>query len=291
LLSRLIEETKKTCPFCPQNILTKTPMFTTDFFPEGRIAEGEVVVIPNLLGHAQQSILAVVTKKHHLKLDEFTPDLLSNTFKGAIKYLKRLHEIDASVEYPVFAFNYLTPAGSSIFHPHMQVLVRDRPYYLLKLMLEKSEAYFHKNGDSYWNDLIKSEKNGERYLFGADGVDWLVPFAPLRGLNEVQAVVDGKSNFLELGNSEWCKIAEGISEILKFYKSQGFESFNIILGSASMNKHLEHFSVNLRIVSRPGVQKWCFTDSWAAPYFLWDGEAVENPEKFSKRLTTFLGKT
>ena len=48
--------------------------------------------------------------------------------------------------------------------------------------------------------------------------------------------------------------------------------------SGPMDEHLDYFDVNLRIVNRPGVQKVCFTDAWAVPYLLWDGEAVEEPE-------------
>jgi UDPglucose--hexose-1-phosphate uridylyltransferase len=288
LLISLVKETQEGCPFCPENILTKTPMFTADFFPEGRITEGETTVVPNLLGHAEQSILGILSKSHHLKLEDFTPELISNGFKGATRYLKLLHKSDSSIQYPAFAFNYLTPAGSSIFHPHMQILVRDRPFYLLKLMLNKSEAYFLSNRTNYWSDLLVLEKNGPRYLFGSDGVEWLVPFAPLRGMNEIQAVVLDKSNFLELAGKEWNALAEGLSKILKFYESQGYSSFNIIIGSGPMNQHLDYFNVNLRIITRPGVQKWSFTDAWAAPYLLWDGEAVEKPEEFAERIKTFL---
>jgi UDPglucose--hexose-1-phosphate uridylyltransferase len=287
LLNLLVEKTEVTCPFCPKSVLSKTPMFIKDFYPEGRILCGEATVVPNLLGHAEQSILAILSKKHHLDLDEFTSGLIFDGFKGALKYLSRLMEVDKTVKYPAFAFNYLPPAGSSIFHPHMQILARDRPFYLIDLMLQKSKAYFEANGSSYWSDLVKLEKTGDRYLFGTEGVEWFVPFAPLRGLNEVQAVVTGKTNFIELGDSQWHGLSEGISKVLKFYHSQGYNSFNIIIASGPMDESLDYFDVNLRIISRPGIQQWCFTDSWAAPYLLWDGEAVEEPEVFAEKLRTF----
>ena len=283
LLNSLVEKTKANCPFCPENILAKTPMFTKEFLPEGRIVSGEATVVPNLMGHAEQSILAILGKKHHLGLDEFSPTLLFDGFKGATQYLKRLSAVNPSVRYPAFAFNYLPPAGSSIFHPHMQILARDRPFYLVTLMLEKSRAYFEANGTSFWSDLLKAEKDGERYLFGSAGVEWLAPFAPLRGLNEVQAIVKGKSHLLELGDAEWQGLAEGISKVLGFYHSQGYSSFNIIITSGPVNEHLDYFDVNLRIINRPGIQQWGFTDAWAAPYLLWDGEAVEEPEVFAKK--------
>jgi UDPglucose--hexose-1-phosphate uridylyltransferase len=291
LLNSLVEKTKANCPFCPESVRTKTPMFPREFLAEGRIFVGDAVVVPNLLGHAEQSVLAILSRAHHLKLKDFTPKMLFDGFRGGVEYLKRLSEVDASVRFPVFVFNYLTPAGSSIFHPHMQILARDRPFHLVKLLLSKSRAYHEKHGSSYWHDLAVKEKNAERYLFEINDAEWLVPFAPLRGLNEAQAIVNGKSHLKELSNSEWLGLAKGISKILKFYHFQGYTSFNIIIMSGPLDKHLDYFDVNLRIMSRPGIQQFCFTDAWAVPYLLWDGEAVEEPEHFAERAKAFFKET
>jgi galactose-1-phosphate uridylyltransferase len=290
-LNSLVEKTGATCPFCPESVSTKTPMFPRAFLPEGRIFVGDAVVVPNLLGHAERSVLAILSREHHLRLDEFTPKLLFGGFRGGVEYLKRLSEVDASARFPVFVFNYLTPAGSSIFHPHMQILVRDRPFYLVSLLIEESKKYHQKRGESYWNDLVAAEKSSERHLFEADGVEWFVPFAPLRGLNEVQAVVKGKSNLKELSDAEWLGLAEGIAGILKFYHSQGYASFNVVIMSGPLDAHMEYFDVNVRIMSRPGIQQFCFTDAWAVPYLLWDGEAVEEPELLAERIRSFLAET
>jgi UDPglucose--hexose-1-phosphate uridylyltransferase len=289
LLNSLVEKTRENCPFCPENVKTKTPMFTQEFIKEGRIFVNDAVVIPNLLGHAERSVLVVLSKEHYLRLKDFAPKLIFDGFKGGVNYLKRLSEIDASICFPAFIFNYLPPAGSSIFHPHMQVLARDRPFYLTKLLIEKSRAYFESNNSSYWSDLVHEERRRERYLFRSNAVEWLVPFAPLRGLNEVQAIVRGKSNLLELNDTDWHRLAEGTSKILQFYHKEGYVSFNIILMSGPMNEHLQYFDVNLRMISRPGMQALSFTDAWALPYLLWDGEAVEEPELFAERVRKFVG--
>ena len=270
-----------------ESVKNKTPKFLQDFLKEGRLFIGDAVVIPNLLGHAERSILVVLSKEHFLKLDEFTPKLIVDGLKGGLAYLKRLSEVEPSIRFPVFIFNYLPPAGSSIIHPHMQVLVRDRPFYLVKLLLEKSKAYYKDNKSSYWLDLISKEKLGERFLFRINNVEWLVPFAPLRGLNEVQAIVRNKSNLLELNDKEWLGLAEGVSKVLRFYYKEGYVSFNIILASGPMNEHLDYFDVNLRMISRSGIQASSFTDAWALPYLLWDGEAVEEPERFAERITKY----
>jgi len=291
LLDSLVEKSRISCPFCPESVRDKTPMFTQDFLEEGRLIVGDAVVIPNLLGHAERSILVVLSREHHLRLGEFMPELILNGFKGGRAYLKRLSEVEAVIRFPVFVFNYLPPAGSSIFHPHMQVLARDRPFYLVKLLLEKSKAYYERNKSSYWANLTQKERKGARYLYEKNGVTWIVPFAPLRGLNEVQAVVKGKSNLLELSDGEWLGLADGLSKILRFYHDEGYASFNAILVSGPLDEHLDYFDVNLRVISRPGVQNLSFTDAWALPYLLWDGEALEEPELFAERIRKFAQAT
>jgi UDPglucose--hexose-1-phosphate uridylyltransferase len=290
LLNSLVEKTRANCPFCPENIGIQTPRFPQDFLKEGKITVGDTFVVPNLLGHAERSVLAVLSKKHHLGLKEFAPKIIMDGFRGGAAYLKRLKECDPMIRFPAFVFNYLPPAGSSILHPHMQVLVRDRPFYLVKLMLEKSKAYRKKTGSSYWADLVRKERKSPRFLFKMNRVRWLVPFAPLRGMNEVQAIVPGKSHLLELDNDDWSGLAEGISLILRFYGEQNYSSFNIIIMSGQTSEHLDYFDVNLRMISRPGVRAESFTDAWALPYLLWDGEAVEYPEKLAGRIKVFLSK-
>lgn len=287
-LGVIAANTRINCPFCPENVKSKTPMFPPDFLKEGRIFVDDAVVVPNLLGHAERSILVILSKEHYLQLEDFTPKILSDGFRGAIQYLKRLNEVEPQINFPVLVFNYLPPAGSSIFHPHMQVLAKDRPFYLVQLLLEKSKAYVELHKKSYWADLVSKEKGGERYLFEANGVEWLVPFAPLRGLNEVQAIVSGKSNILELEDKDWQGLAEGMAKILNFYHNEGYVSFNAILLSGPLDKHLSYFDLNLRIISRSGVRAYNFTDAWALPYLLWDGEAIEEPEKFAERLKAYI---
>ena len=71
LLKNLVEKTRTTCPFCPESVRTKTPMFPKEFLAEGRIIQGDSVVVPNLLGHAERSVLAVLGQEHHLQLKNF----------------------------------------------------------------------------------------------------------------------------------------------------------------------------------------------------------------------------
>jgi hypothetical protein len=39
------------------------------------------------------------------------------------------------------------------------------------------------------------------------------------------------------------------------------------------------------------MQAMSFTDAWAVPYLLWDGEAVEPPEQLAGRIREFVSKS
>jgi len=110
----------------------------------------------------------------------------------------------------------------------------------------KSRDYHESNKSNYWSNLIAREREGARHLFESKGVEWLVPFAPLRSLNEPQAVVEGKSNLLELNDREWLGLAEGLSRILRFFHGREYVSFNAVLVLGPMDEHLNYFDVNLR---------------------------------------------
>jgi UDPglucose--hexose-1-phosphate uridylyltransferase len=47
-LERLAEETRATCPFCPERIEDSTPKLPPAILPEGRIRRGDAVPLPNL---------------------------------------------------------------------------------------------------------------------------------------------------------------------------------------------------------------------------------------------------
>ena len=76
LFNSLIEKSRRNCPFCPESVKNKTPKFLQDFLKEGRLFIGDAVVIPNLLGHAERSILVVLSKEHFLKLARLNIDAI-----------------------------------------------------------------------------------------------------------------------------------------------------------------------------------------------------------------------
>jgi galactose-1-phosphate uridylyltransferase len=287
LLNKLVEETRERCFFCPGKVATSTPRFPADLIPEGRLTRGEATLFPNLFAHKRYSAIVALSKKHYLKLNELEPDLLINGFKLADLYIRRAYEV-GGIEYAEIGGNYLYPGGASIVHPHLQVIASHGGHYLMKLYMEKGKAYYRKYSQNFWEELINSERQlGERYLGRLGSTEWFTPFAPIRE-DEVNAVVQGKSNFLEFEDNDWESLAHGLSRVLKAYYVKGFSCFNFAIYSGPLGKKLKHFWAGIKIVSRSSVQPYPVSDTWYSNCILLDGFVVEPPEEVAKDIRPYF---
>jgi len=287
LLQELAERGRERCFFCPDKVATATPKFLPDFIPEGRLNFGDAWLFPNLFAQKEYSAIAVMTGRHFLHLDEFSPEILYQGFKVAREYISRVHRAKG-VKYAEIGCNHLFPAGASLVHPHLQVLCSDMAYYLLKEMLSRSRRHYEEYGVNYWEELIETEKRqGERYLGSIGETEWLTPFAPTRE-DEVMAVVRNRSHFLELEDAHWKSLAEGLSRVLKYYKDKGLSSFNFALYSGPLGEKLDHFWMGLKIVSRCSVQPCPVNDIWYSNNILIDGFITEPPEELAVELRKYF---
>ncbi|SPD75681.1 conserved hypothetical protein [uncultured Desulfobacterium sp.] len=285
LINRIAEATKKTCPFCPEAIEKVTPVFPKKYFPEGRIKTGESVLFPNLFPRSEFEAVAVLSKKHYLKLDEFTPELLANALKSCLIFISRIKEMGLSEKYATIGCNNLFPAGASSMHPHIQVSVRSVPFYINKILIEKSMKFFKSNGSNFWDELVTVEKeSGERYIGNIGRTEWIVPFAPMGG-NDVMCIIKHRSNLTEFSEEDLMDIGKGLSKILTYYEHDGLSSFNFVIHSGPINEKLEYFWSSLRIIPRANLREgYVSTDSWYGTSLLFEGVSSEYPEKQAEKI-------
>ncbi len=287
VLEKLVVETRQRCFFCPEKVVTSTPKFTTNFIPEGRLTQGEAILFPNLFAQKEFSAIVVTTNKHYLKLNQFEPAIFINGFKLANTFIKRAFEVGGA-KYAEIGANYLYPSGASIVHPHLQVIASRKPYYLIKIYMEKGKEHYQKYSRNYWEELIAKEKRlKERYIGRIGATEWFTPFAPTRE-DEVNAVVPGKSNFLEFKEQDWESLAEGLSRVLKAYHDRGLSCFNFALYSGPLGQKLNFLWAGVKIVSRPSVQPYPVSDTWYSANILLDGFITEPPEEVAKSLRPYF---
>ena len=116
------------CPFCPERIDSLTPKLPAAIHPDGRITRGEAVLFPNLHAYASHSCVSVYSPRlHFLPLEEMTERLLADNLLTQVAYAKAVIAADPEARWASINANHMLPAGSSLFHPHLQGIVDSQP--------------------------------------------------------------------------------------------------------------------------------------------------------------------
>ena len=237
-LERLAAESRDACPFCGGRIDERTPRLPADVWPDRRIRAGEAVLFPNLVPYAKWSSVSVYSPARHLlPLPELTPALVADNLRTQRDFGRAVLAFDPVATWTGINANHLPPAGSSIFHPHLQGSANPLPTTMQRrlaaVLPEVSRAY-----------LATERDDGTRFVASYDGIDWLASFAPL-GPAEICAFVDGAGSPHELEDARIDELSRGISAVLCVYDGLGFQSFNLALYGVPGAE-----SLLLRIVAR-----------------------------------------
>lgn len=241
----------KGCIFCPENVLQKTPQFLNEISSEGRISIGGAIGFPNLYPPGTYGSVVVLCRDHFLNLNQFASELYEEGLSVSIEMIKRTMSFDPDARYWQISQNFLLPGGSSILHPHLQVIGDPIPTNEMGWLIDNCINYYQENGTLYWNDLIKIEKGlGKRYITNIGNVHWFVSFAPI-GFNEVCGSVEGHGSITTLGQEETVSLARGIVSTLKYYYDKNLNSFNFSLYSISGETS---YQLLIRIISRTPFQ-------------------------------------
>jgi galactose-1-phosphate uridylyltransferase len=228
--SKMAQESKG-CIFCPENVLQKTPQFLNEISSEGRISIGGAVGFPNLYPAGTYGSVVVLCGDHFLNLNQLTSEIYEDALSVSIEIIRRTMGFDPDAHYWQISQNYLLPGGSSILHPHLQVIGDPIPTNEMGWLLDNSATYYQENRVLYWNDLIQIEKGlGKRYITSIGKVHWFVSFAPI-GFNEVCGSVEGHASVTTLGKEEIASLARGIVSTLKYYDEKNLNSFNFSIYS------------------------------------------------------------
>ncbi|HMK75543.1 MAG TPA: hypothetical protein VK568_05100 [Thermodesulfobacteriota bacterium] len=282
--SNMAEESKE-CLFCPENIFQKTPQFIKEIVPEGRVCIGRAVGFPNLSPVGSYGSVVVLCREHLRSLAQFTPEIYEEGLTVAIEIIRRTTAFDPDTRYWQISQNFLLPGGSTILHPHLQVIGDPIPTNEMEWLLDASSSYYQKNGTYYWNDLIQIEKElGKRYIACIGKVHWYVSFAPI-GFNEVCASAEGHGSVAALGKEEIASLARGIASTLKYYDEKGLNSFNFSVYSISGEAH---YQLLTRIISRTPFQPYYLND-WTS-FEILHSELTSNiiPEELCREIQPYF---
>jgi galactose-1-phosphate uridylyltransferase len=282
--SQMVDESSK-CFFCPESVLEKTPQFLKEIVPEGRIVIGKAVGFPNLNPVGTYGSVVVLCQEHFLHLNQFTPDIYKEGLEASIEIIRKTTAFDPNARYWQISQNFLLPGGSTILHPHLQVIGDPIPTNEMEWLLGASSSYQQENETLYWKDLIQMEQSlGKRYITNIGKVHWFTSFAPI-GFNEVCGTVEGHSSITTLSQEEITSLAKGIVSTLKYYDEKNLNSFNFsiysILGEAS-------HQLLIRIISRTPIQPYYLND-WTS-FEVLQSELTSNiiPEELCREIRPYF---
>jgi len=287
--TRIVEESRKKCFFCPENLEKTTPMFPS-YFPVGRIKGGAACLFPNLFPFGEFHAVGVFSGEHHLPLDQFSPRLLEDCFRVCLEYFKFIYSKRPDIKYCTINWNCMPPAAASIIHPHVQILADHKPTPQLNELVEASMKYHNKNGSNYWIDLIETErKNGERWVGETGSVAWLTSFAP-QGNKEVMAIFSDKvSTLIRLNESDLKDFCEGLSKVLKGYHEMSVGSFNMSVFSGPNDRNLsDYYFLNVKLISRPNFEPFYTGDDGFMEKFHCEPIIEARPEDIAEGLRDYF---
>ena len=288
-LTKIVEESRTKCFFCPENLEKTTPMFP-DYFPVRRMKVGAACLFPNLFPFGEFHAVGVFSGDHYLPPDQFSPKLLEDCFRVCLEYFKFIYSKCPDIKYCMINWNCLPPAAASIIHPHVQILADYKPTPQVNELIKASMEYHNRNESNYWLDLIETErKNGERWIGETGSVAWLTSFAP-QGNREVMAIFsDGVSTLIRMSESNLKGFCEGLSKVLKGYHEMGVGSFNMSVFSGPNDRDLsDYYLLNAKLISRPNFEPFYTGDDGFMEKFHHEPIIEARPEDIAEKLRNYF---
>ncbi len=253
LIEKLAQDSAQNCIFCAGNVFDKTARYPSDLVPGGRIRKGNAVLFANLFSIGAYHPVISLGRAHFLKLPEFTPRDLADGFEAAQEFLRTVYRRDASAAYTALCSNYLLPAGASLVHPHMQMLITPAAYSYHARMLDAAGRYHEKHGTSYHDDLVREEQRTKaRYIVRQNRWHWLAAFSPM-GNNEIMAIHEKEADLDLLSESDLHDLAYGVTKVLLLYERLGHISFNYSLYSVREGARGGGHRCVFKIISRQNL--------------------------------------
>ncbi|HON84866.1 MAG TPA: hypothetical protein PK864_02420 [Syntrophorhabdaceae bacterium] len=242
-------EVKGFCPFCKENRDKRTPKFIGDVVPEGRITRGETVLIPNLFPYDIHSAVAIMTDEHLCPVEGFTEKRLYDSLYVGIDFLKRIRSINPELPYHLMSWNYMPPSGGGLVHPHQQYFATEFPGNQFTDEYRASEEFFEKNRISFWDELLKIEKNtGQRFIGETGKACWITPFVSLGILGEIMCVFPHVFSVDDFDEGDMDALVSGLLKIFRYYSESGIYSFNAAMFFGKKDQRF--FPCHFRIIPR-----------------------------------------
>ncbi|MFH0957228.1 MAG: galactose-1-phosphate uridylyltransferase, partial [Pseudomonadota bacterium] len=215
------------CPFCKQNVMSKTPRVLANIFPGGRLCYNNSILFPNLFPYGSYSAVSIFDNRHFVEIGTSSVSSYSDCFINCRNYLRHIFGYDSQAVYMAITQNHLPSAGGSLIHPHLQVNAdRIAPNHH-RFLRKKAEDYFHQVGCRLFSDYLLHEKQeGSRYIGKNGSWEWITAFAP-EGFFEIWGILPEITSVCQITGADWNHLAQGVINAQKFYRSLCRNGYNL----------------------------------------------------------------
>jgi UDPglucose--hexose-1-phosphate uridylyltransferase len=245
----LEQQGKEFCPFCSALREELTPKFPGEIIPEGRLARGEALLVPNLHPYDVYSSVCIMTRGHVVPLAQFSYEHLHDSFSLGFDFLKRVKAIDPSLPYQIMGWNYMPPSGGGLIHPHQQYFATGNPGNQFKDEIRASERFYESCQRDYWLELIDIEqRNNQRYIGQLGDSHWLTSYVSMGVMGEILCVFPRVYCLDDLTAANISELIAGLQRIFNYFGQAGIYSFNATLFFGPEGQRF--FPAHFRIVPR-----------------------------------------
>lgn len=266
---------RERCPFC-RDLASVAPGLDPAWSAEHQMRCGEAVLFPNLFPYGAFSAVIVLTKEHHVPINQFTREQLRDGLIVAREYVRQVVAAHPEARYVNVTWNLLPPSGGTLVHPHFQVNLDPVPVNSLRETQASSLRFRAAHGCSYWDALVEREREvRQRFVADVGATAWMVPFAPRRHL-EMWGVVPQRSSVVSLLDAELENLAEGLHNVLAAYSRIGSNALNMAIETDEGPE--DEPAVRMRVAVRSTWRPWYRSDQTHFDVMLEECATIIAPE-------------
>lgn len=274
----------KPCPFCDE-MIDKVVARDVEVLGEKLLKKGEAVLFANLTPYAKYSLVVRLTSTHYVPLGNFKSEWFFNAFSLIQEYLKMLESKTKEYKFVTIIMNYLKSAGSSIVHPHLQVIISGVLMDYQERIVKAAKEFYDKYNVNYWIKLMELEEKSERFIH-KNTFFWYAPFAP-RGFEHVSAIT--LKPFTKLNNEELTQLADGIVRVFKAYHDAGYNAINMSIFSPT--EEINYMATLVDIVTRSNLDRYYWCDVFAITKLFDEAYTIKKPEEVASHVRKYFIKT
>ena len=262
------------CPFCPGQE-SWTPKETYAIRPEGQAdcpgwlvcvipnkyaavrpefpidRQGMAGVFPRQSGAGYHEVI-IESPHHELDLADMGPEDILRVLE-AYQTRDRALRQDHNVRFIQIFRNHGERAGTSLVHPHSQLVALPLVPAAVRGRLEFAGRYFDATGCSVYGELLQAERDAaERIIAESSHFVVFAPFASHTPFETWIAPLLHRANFGEVGPEDLADFAEVLGQTLRRLRAVlGQFDYNYVIHSAPCGEeHREDFCWHLQVIPR-----------------------------------------